>query len=258
MRNVRVLAAVGSLALLALPACAGEELPQGNEAVDLDPAKFTTEIDNRYWPMAPGTRWTYREVDEQGKEARVVVTATSTTKRIANGVTARVVRDTVTEHGEVIEDTFDWYAQDEDGNVWYLGEDTAELEDGAITTKEGSFEAGKDGALPGIIMPADPKDGMRYRQEYYKGHAEDNGEILSVDERVDVPAGSFGDAILTKDTNSLEPDVVEYKLYAARVGPVLTFGVSGEGGSETLLEQETVAAETARAAGTTQLGRPYP
>ena len=250
-------AAVGGLALLALPACASEQLPQGSEAVDLDPGKFTTEIDNRYWPMAPGTRWTSREVDQEGKEARVVVTATSETRRIANGVTARVVRDTVTEDGEVIEDTFDWYAQDEDGNVWYLGEDTAEFEDGEVKTKEGAFEAGKDGAQPGIVMPAEPKDGMRYRQEYHKGHAEDNGEILSIDERAEVPAGSYDDAILTKDTSTIEPGVVEYKLYAAGVGPVLTLGVSGGGGGETLVKTETVGAEAARAAGTTPLGQPY-
>ena len=139
--------------------------------------------------MKPGTRWTYREIDEEGKELRVVVTVTSETKKIANGITARVVRDTVTEDGELIEDTFDWYAQDGDGNVWYMGEDTAEFEDGKITTRGGSFEAGVDGALPGIVMPAEPRDGMRYRQEYYKGEAEDNGEVLSTEEMAEVPAG---------------------------------------------------------------------
>ena len=110
------------------------ELPQGADPVKLDPATFSAEVDNRYWPMKPGTRWTYREVDEEGKRLKVVVTATSETKRIANGVTARVVRDTVTEDGELIEDTFDWYAQDDEGNVWYLGEDTAEFENGQLTT----------------------------------------------------------------------------------------------------------------------------
>ncbi len=103
--------------------------------------------------MEPGTQWTYREVDEEGKEVIVVVTVTSETKQIANGVTARVVRDTVTEDGELIEDTIDWYAQDADGNVWYLGEDTAEFEDGKVKTKKGSWEAGVDGALPGVILP---------------------------------------------------------------------------------------------------------
>ena len=112
----------------------GSALPQGSEQVELDPADFTTEIDNPYWPMTPGTRWTYRELDEEGKALDVRVTVSTATKRIANGVTARVVRDTVTADGEVIEDTFDWYAQDGDGNVWYLGEDTAEFENGKVSS----------------------------------------------------------------------------------------------------------------------------
>src|SRR5687767_12522074 len=134
--------------------------------------------------MEPGTRWTYREIDEEGKEVAVVVTVSTETKKLANGITARVVRDTVTEDDELIEDTVDWYAQDADGNVWYLGEDTAEFEGDKITTKSGSWEAGVDGALPGIMVPADAVDGMKYRQEYYAGEAEDNGEVLSVGEQV--------------------------------------------------------------------------
>lgn len=170
--------ALGLLLALALAGCedpGGSEsaaersvdLPQGADPGELDPADFTTEIDNPYWPMAPRTRWIYREIDEKGKEVKVVVVVTTETKKIANGVTARVVRDTVTEDGELIEDTKDWYAQDAEGNIWYLGEHTAEFEDGKLTTKEGSFEAGVDGALPGIIMPAHPQPGMTYRQEYY-------------------------------------------------------------------------------------------
>ncbi len=234
------------------------DLPRGSEPVDLDPVDFTAEIDNRYWPMKPGTRWTYREIDEEGKEVMVVVTVSSETKEIANGVTARVVRDTVTEDGALIEDTLDWYAQDAEGNVWYLGEDTAEFEDGEITTKGGSFEAGVDGALPGIVMPADPVDGMQYRQEYYRGEAEDNGEILSTEELAEVPAGQYEDVLLTKDTITIQPDVLEYKLYAPGVGPVLVFGVSGGGGREELVKIETVGAEAAGAAGTAPLGERYP
>ena len=220
-------------------------LPQGSEAVDLDPARFTTDIDNPYWPMEPGTRWTYREIDSDGTELEVVVTVTSQTKQIANGITARVVRDTVTEDGQLIEDTFDWYAQDDDGNVWYLGEDTAEFEDGEMTTTSGSFEAGVDGALPGIIMPADPQPGMRYRQEFYEGEAEDNGEILSTSETTELPYGRFENMVLTKDTNALEPDVLEYKLYAEGVGPVLAIGVSDGGSREELVSVEQVAEDAA-------------
>jgi hypothetical protein len=214
------------------------------------PADFSTRIDNRYWPMAPGTRWIYREGDQ-----RVAVTVTSETKRIANGVTARVVRDTVTKGGELVEDTFDFYAQDRRGTIWYLGEDTAEFEHGRLVTKEGSFEAGVDGAQAGVIVPAHPRPGMRYRQEYYKGHAEDRGEVLSTREMAETPAGRFRKALLTKDTNALEPAVLEYKLYAPGVGPVLTLGVSGGAGREELLKRDKAPAEWVRRAGSAPLGQ---
>ncbi|WP_020018004.1 hypothetical protein [Promicromonospora sukumoe] len=232
-------------------------LPQGGEPFDLDPASLTTEIDNEYWPMEPGTQWVYRETDEQGHELRVVVTVTSETKDIANGATARVVRDTVTRQGDVVEDTFDWYAQDADGTIWYLGEDTAEFENGKVTTTEGSFEAGRDGALAGVIVPGDPAVGQAYRQEFYPGQAEDNGAVLSLDEQAEVPAAHYDRALLTKDTSTIEPDVLEYKLYAPGVGPVLTLGVSGGAGREELLEVGMIPAGVATAAGTTPLGERY-
>ena len=233
----------------------GIELPQGSEPVDLDPKNFTTTIDNHYWPMIPGTRWTYRETDQEGAELQVVVTVTEETKKIANGITARVVRDTVTEDGKLVEDTFDWYAQDEKGNIWYMGENTAEFENGKLVTKSGSFEAGVDGALPGIIMPADPRPSMQYRQEYYKGEAEDNGAILSTREMAEVPYGQFDNALLTKDTITIEPNVLEYKLYAPRVGPVLVVGVSGGPGSrEELIKLDNASEEWIKNAGTAPLG----
>ena len=210
------------------------DLPQGSEPVKLDPADFTTRIDNPYWPMAPGDKWVYRETDS-GTEQRVEVTVTNQTKQIANGIEARVVHDVVTEDGQLVEVTDDWYAQDKAGNVWYLGEDTAEYENGKVTTRSGSFEAGVDGAQAGVIMPADPKDGMAYRQEYYKGEAEDKAEVLSTDEQVEVPFGYFQGALMTKDLVPLEPKVSEYKLYARDVGPVLTVKTSGGSGREELI-----------------------
>ena len=231
-------------------------LPQGNEPVRLDPARFTTRIDNRWWPMRPGRRWRYRETDQEGAKQDVVVTVTRRTKKIANGVTARVVRDTVTEDGQIIEDTFDWYAQDKRGTIWYLGEDTAEFENGKLTTKEGSFEAGVDGAMPGVIMPAHPRDDQAYREEYYKGHAEDRGEVLSTREMAQTPYGFVKRALLIKDTTPLEPKVLEYKLYAPRIGPVLTVSVSGGPGSrEELLRFDTAPARWVKRAGTAPLGR---
>jgi hypothetical protein len=230
------------------------ELPQGDDPVDLDPADFTTKIDNPYFPLIPGTRMTYRELDEKGNKLEVVVIVTRETKEIANGITARVVRDTVTEDGELVEDTFDWYSQDAEGNVWYMGENTAEFENGKIATREGSFEAGVDGALPGIIMPANPEPGLAFRQEYYEGEAEDNGEILSTEEMVDVPAGHFDDVLMTKDTITIEPDVLEYKLYARDLGMVLALGISGGGGREELIQVDKVSAT----GGTGPLGTPNP
>ena len=221
----------------AAAACGSDEPPGADRDATLDPADFTTLIDNPYWPMRPGSTWIYRETDAEGAEQRVEVTVTNRTKRIANGVEARVVHDIVTERGRTVEDTFDWYAQDADGNVWYLGEDTKEYEDGRVVSTEGSWEAGVDGAQAGIIMPADPRDGMRYRQEHYAGEAEDRGEVLSTEEQAEVPAGHFTDVLLTKDTTRLEPRVLEYKLYAKGVGPVLVIGASGGAGREELVER---------------------
>ena len=199
------------------------------------PADFTTKIDNPYWPMKPGTRWVYRETDSEGARQRVVVTVTRRTKLIANGVRARVVRDVVTEDGKPVEVTDDWYAQDRAGNIWYLGEDTTEYENGKPVSKEGSFEAGVDGARAGIIMLAHPRVGMRYRQEYYKDHAEDRARVMSLRERAEVPFGFFRRTLMTRDENPLEPRVLEYKFYARGVGPVLAVSVSGGSDREELV-----------------------
>jgi len=257
LERMPAVAALGAVAALALTGCVASapspaSLPQSDEPVSLDPAEFTTEIDNPYWPMEPGTRWTYLELDPDGGELTVEVTVTTATKTIANGIEARVVRDTVRQGGEIVEDTFDWYAQDAAGAIWYLGEDTAEFEDGEIVSHAGSFEAGVDGALPGIAVPADPQPGMSYRQEYFAGEAEDNGAVLSVDELVEVPYGRFDGALLTRDTNALEPDVAELKLYAPGVGPVLTLDISGGSGREELISVTTVPDGT----GTGPLGSP--
>lgn len=234
----------------------GADLPPSDEPVDLNPADFTADVSNPWFPLEPGTRWTYRETTEDGEVVQVVVTATSLTRKIANGVTARVVRDTVTLDGEIIEDTLDWFAQNRDGTVWYLGEDTAEFEDGKITTREGSFEAGVDGAQAGVIMPATPEVGMAYRQEYYEGEAEDNGEVLALGEHASVPAGEYDDLVKTADTTPLEPDVLEHKYYARGVGLVLTVDKEA-GGREELLSVKQIPMSQARRAGEAQLGEPY-
>lgn len=211
-------------------------LPQGGEPVDLDPADFVAEIDNPYWPMQPGNRWVYTETDEDGEEMQVEVTVTSDKKDVL-GISATVVHDVVTQDGEVIEDTFDWYAQDVDGNVWYLGEDTKEYQDGEVST-EGSWEAGVDGAQAGVVVPGKPEVGMAYRQEYYEGEAEDEGKILSLDEHVEVPYGTFDGCLQTEDTTPLEPDVLENKYYCEGVGPVLAIDLEGGGREELITFEE--------------------
>ena len=161
-----LLAGLRSTTTEASPTPAKAPLPQGAEKVKLDPAEFTTEIDNPYWPMSKGSRWIYRETDQEGGAQKVVVTVTGKTKTIANGVEAVVVHDVVTEDGVPIEVTDDWYAQDSEGNIWYLGEDTTEYENGKPTSRRARSRPGVDGAEAGIIMPADPKPGLSYRQEY--------------------------------------------------------------------------------------------
>ncbi len=199
----------------------------------LDPADFTTNIDNPYWPMRPGSHWVYRET-ENGETQRVDVTVLDKTKVLA-GITARVVHDQVTRKGQVLENTYDWYAQDSHGNLWYLGEDTAEYENGKLKTKEGTWSAGVDGAEPGVVVPASPKQGMRYREEYYAGHAEDGAEVLSANSQVQVPYGRFRNAVLTRNFSAIEPTVEEMKLYAKGVGPVMELLVSGGSGRTELL-----------------------
>jgi hypothetical protein len=211
-------------------------LPRGDEAVRLDPADFTTRIDNPYLPMTPGSRWVYRDV-EGGEVHRVVITVTSQTK-VIDGVTARVVHDIERRGTETIENTLDWFAQDRAGNVWYLGEATQEYKNGRPSSSKGSWEAGVAGAQPGIAMPAHPRPGLRYRQEYRAGTAEDAASVLSVDEQVQAPRGHYTRALLTKEFTPLEPRAVEYKLYARGVGLVLAVGVSGDASRQELLRYE--------------------
>jgi hypothetical protein len=235
MRATRAIATAAALAAGALPATASAGLPRGDDHVVLDPADFSTRITNPWWPMRPGSRWVYRETDASGGRQRVVVTVTRRTKRIANGVTARVVHDVVSEDGEPVEVTDDYYAQDRRGSVWYLGEATAEYENGEVVSREGSFEAGVDGAEAGVIMPARPRPGLRYRQEHYAGHAEDRARVVSLREQAGVPYGHFRPALMIREDNPLEPRVLEFKFYARGVGPVLAVGVSGGSGREALL-----------------------
>jgi hypothetical protein len=194
-------------------------------APTIDPGAFSTTIDNPYFPLVPGTRIIYQATTADGLQ-RTTTEVTRDTKKIM-GVHTVVVHDVLTLDGKLIEDTFDWYAQDRDGNVWYFGEATKEFADGAVST-EGSFESGVDGALPGIAMPGHPEAGDQYRQEYAKGVAEDTGEVLSLTGSETTPlSGPVKDLLVTKDTDLLDPASVENKYYARGIGLILTVQVTG-------------------------------
>lgn len=210
------------------------KLPQTSEPSKLNPADFTTQIDNPYWPMPVGRQWHVHVSNPQGESLQEIITVEDRTKKIADGVTARVVHDVVYDKGKPSEITDDWYAQDRDGNIWYFGESTAEIHNGRRDTS-GSFEAGRNGADAGVVMPANPRVGLTYREEYYAGQAEDRAKVLALDQQVEAPAGHFTGALLIDDTSPIEPAVSEYKLYAKGVGPVVAVSVSGEAEREDLV-----------------------
>jgi hypothetical protein len=184
-------------------------------------------IDNKYFPLKPGTTFIYQGTKE-GEKASDKFIVTDRTKDV-NGITARVVRDNAYVNGKLEEFTDDWFAQDDNGNVWYMGEFTTEVETGS---NEGSWEAGVNGGKPGIFMEANPQVGDNYQQEFAKGIAEDRAEIVSMTDSVCVPYGCFKNVLETRETTPLEPDVEEHKFFAPGVGDIKEMLTSG--GSEIL------------------------
>ena len=206
-------------------------------------AAFVDRIDNRYMPLIPGSIYIYRG-SEDGEEQRTVVEVTGETKTIL-GVEAVVVRDTVTDRrGQPIEITLDWFAQDDRGNVWYLGEDSKEYENGQVVSTEGSWEAGVNGAQPGIVMEAFPRAGDAYSQECAPGVAEDAARVLKLKHAVKTPFGRFSHALLTRETTALEPGVAEEKSYAPCVGLVRAVTVKGGKGVSSLVAVQNAPSRT--------------
>jgi hypothetical protein len=204
---------------------ADDDDDDGRDREGFDPEDFVQGVDHPYFPLPLGTRWTYEKETDEGLET-VVVEVLHESKFIL-GVRATVVRDQVFLDGELKEDTFDWYAQDEDGNVWYLGEDTKEYEDGQVVSTAGSWEAGKDGATAGFIMLAEPEPGDEYQQELAPGVAEDQAEVIRLNARVTVPFGRFRSCLKTLETTPLDPSAREFKYYARGVGLVLVTDEQG-------------------------------
>lgn len=245
MRTCKSLLPVGLLAVLAaaLSACGSSESKQASVSSTpqlqlqrttptgppyhpkINPASFTTNFTNRYWPLRPGATWTY-EGTKDGQPEHVVIVVTRTPRTVF-GVRCLTVVDTVTINGSLEEKTTDWYAQDRTGAVWYFGEDSKDYKNGAVSSTAGTWEAGVDGALPGVIIQGAPRPGPTYRQEYRPGVAEDMARVLSDSLVQQVPAGTFRGVVETYDTDPLNPDKVEKKFFAPGVGPVHTVRVGG-------------------------------
>ena len=190
-------------------------------APTFDPRTMSATINNPYLPLVPGAEYRFQGTGASRGET-TIVTVTNQTRSI-RGVDARVVHDRVFRGDTLVEDTYDWYAQDAAGNVWYLGEDTKEYKNGKLASTDGSWEAGVRGAEPGIAMPANPARhiGELYRQEHLAGVAEDRGRVIAVHASITVKAGTYQDCVETEDTTPLEPNVKERKLYCRGVGLVL-------------------------------------
>jgi len=190
-----------------------------------DAAKFHgAPIDNRYFPLRTGATWSYRSQTTNGVET-TETEVTSGAKMILRSIAATVVHDVVKLDGGLIEDTYDWYAQDEDGNVWYLGEDTKEYDGhGNLLGTTGSWEAGVAGAEAGIQMLAHPEKGQSYRQEYLAGVAEDEARVTDLSGFATVPSGTYSGLLVTLEWTRLEPGARETKSYAPGVGLVLEEG----------------------------------
>jgi hypothetical protein len=227
LRRPRQVAALAVGALLpALAGCAGDPPTVDPAGVDLleiptptpDPDDFVATIDNPWLPLRPGAEWVYESSEGQ----TITVTVTDHTREVA-GVTTTVVRDVVTEDGEVAEATSQWFAQDAEGNVWHFGEDTV-------------WEAGVDGARAGVVMLAEPRRGDGYQQENAPGEAEDRATVLGLDEEVDTGQLGFDGLLLIEDTTPLEPALVEHRYYERGTGLVFEEAVAGGSGEAVLVE----------------------
>jgi hypothetical protein len=223
---VATIAATAGALLLAAHAMAAPSCPKPPPLPDA----FVGQIDNAYLPLTPGRTLTYRgKLD--GESAKDVFRVTGQTKVIL-GVTTTVVHDQVFIKGELVEDTFDWFAQDAQGNVWYFGEDTRELENGQVVSTEGSWEAGVDNARAGIFMPATPMVGQTFKQEDAKNVAEDCSKIVDLHASIKTPYVSSNEALKTEEFSLLEPDVLDNKYYVRGIGLVREQTI--QGGSDVL------------------------
>src|SRR3954471_8083649 len=227
MKRRVTLSAIICAGLLLAGACSDSSTGPSFQNPPFDPSNFVSGVTNPHLPLTPGTINYYQGVS--GGQAQTDSVHTPSETKTILGVVTTVVHDRVYTNGELTEDTFDWYAQDKDGNVWYLGEDTKELENGQVVSTEGSWEAGVKGAEAGILMWGDPAAhiGEEYRQEFSRGVAEDFGKVVAVDQSVTVSYGTLTGCVKTEDRSALEPGIVENKFYCPGIGVTLEQGVQG-------------------------------
>lgn len=222
---------VAAIVAVTVASCGGAATETTAAALlpDVAGTVFVADVDNQYWPLVPGSRWTY-EGEDQGEPESIVVTVEDAGREVM-GVATVVVHDVVATEDGVVEDTLDWYAQDDQGNVWYMGEDSKEIQNGEVVAVTGSWEAGVGGAVPGIIMWGDPAHLTGpYYQEFDEGVAEDKAEFVRIEGSVTVAAGTFTDVLVTREWNPLEPGTFELKYYAPGVGLILEVVESGGDG----------------------------
>ena len=221
----QMLAALCTVAVAGATAAAGKAFADHADARDaagaprMPPAStFSAHVDNPWFPLKPGTRYRYTGVKD-GKPSRDIVTVTHRTKTI-EGVPCVAVHDQLYLRGQLEERTTDWYSQDSKGNVWYFGENTAELDKhGRVTNTSGTWRAGVHRAKPGIYMPAHPRIGQSSLQEYYKGQAEDPFKVVGLFGTVTGP--KTRNTLLTREWTPLEPGVLDHKMYVRGIGTVL-------------------------------------
>jgi hypothetical protein len=234
MNTLRQTTLTAALALcvasLATPANAAEN----NYDPKIDPAQFTTEITHPLFSMPVGKEMVLKAKSEDGEE-RIEIRIRGETREIM-GVKTLVYSDRVFLAGQLIEETSDYIAQDKDGNVWYFGEEVDNYEDGKLKDHHGAWIAGVDGAKPGIWMTAKQEVGREYRQEYYKGEAEDWAKVVATDATVKVPAGSFKDCTKIYEWTPLEPDSKAHKYYCAAAGGLVLEEELGDGKRVELVE----------------------
>lgn len=218
----------------------------------VDPRRFTSRVDNSFFPLRPGTRWVYRVVGPDAGATRAVVQATPETRKVG-GVDCVAVRGTVTADQQVVVDTISWYAQDAHGNVWLFGEENRRFQHGRVASTAGSWKAGVHRAEPHLVMKADPKLGDAYRPAYGDDRAADSAhlaQVVSLDQKVSVPFGFFTGVLVIKDPARLRPGVVEHRFYARGVGLLLAVTVAGPPGHTELVAMTDAEGHTPAPKGT--------